>query len=99
MEVTTLEPGPMSQEVHHEAERAAANSAKLLRDLVALDFSQRLRTEEKAGVEAGVEVGREQMFKAQDGHPNPTSTTNTQMMVAHPKSILGATDFWLVLWE
>lgn len=99
MEVTILEPGPTLQDHLREVERAAANSARLPLDLVALDFSQRLRIGERVGVEveAGVEVAHEQTHRAQDGLPNLMWTTNTQTMVAHPKSIHGETGFWLVL--
>lgn len=102
-EATTLVLGPMSRDRHREVERAAANSANLPRDLVVLDFSQRLRIGERVGVEAeaeaGVEVAHEQMYRVLDGLLNLTWTTNTQTMVAHPKSIHGEIGFWLVLQE
>lgn len=96
-EVITLDRGPMPQEAPQGAERAVADLAKLLQVLVLQDFLQLLQTEGKA--EVGAEVGREQMSKAQGGLLNLTWATNTQTMVAHPKSTHGVTDFWLVLQE
>lgn len=72
MEAIIQELEPMSLEVHREVERVAVNSVKLPLDLVVLDSSLRSRTDEKAEAGVEAEVGREQMFKAQDELRTPT---------------------------